>query len=328
MDFCVFASGTGSNFRKICEFFQKNQTQTVTLLVCNNRKAGAIQAARDYGIPCHLITPEDLKKEALVGLLKDEYDVRWVALAGFLRLLPPALIRAFGGRIINLHPALLSAKNGKYGGKGMHGMRVHRRVLADGEKRSGISIHYVNEQYDRGSVFREYTCAVRETDTPETLCERVQQLSLQILSKSNRASHASGCVSRSPNSPLIVSAGEKKIGTALLSLSNKAAFLPLAKCLHALGITLYATRGTADCLGEHKIPTHNVETLTGYPTLLGGRVKTLHPKIFGGILHRRDKEEDRREVIAHALPTIDLVVVDPISLCLLGEGVTASRGYD
>ena len=183
MNFCVFASGTGSNFREICEFFQKNQAHAVTLLVCNNRKAGAIQVARDYGISCHFITPEDLRKEVIVDLLKGKYDVAWVVLAGFLLLLPPMLTKAFEGRILNLHPALLSAKHGRYGGKGMYGMHVHRRVLADREKETGISIHYVNEQYDRGRVFREYTCAVRETDTPETLYARVQRLSYKYYPK-------------------------------------------------------------------------------------------------------------------------------------------------
>lgn len=119
-----------------------------------------------------------------------------------------------------------------------------------------------------------------------------------------------------------MSVGKKKIQSALFSLSNKEEALPLAQALCDHGVTLYATQGTATHFARHHLPVKEVEAITGYPPILGGRVKTLHPKIFGGILYRRDDPQDLQDAKTHALPSIDLVVVDLYSF---GSSVRAGH---
>lgn len=174
---CVFASGEGTNFRAICASFKDRQGPRVTLLVCNNPRAKVVGIAKQYRVTHHLITNEDLAKkpEMLISRLK-RAGVEWIVLAGFVRLLPVALVEAFRGRILNVHPALLRRHHGRYGGKGMYGIRVHKRVVDAKEAKSGITIHHVNEQYDRGEIIEEFDCPVAPSDTPETLHEKVQHL--------------------------------------------------------------------------------------------------------------------------------------------------------
>ena len=109
--------------------------------------------------------------EAILDTLK-EYEINWIILAGFLCLIPENLLDAFPRRIVNIHPALLP----KYGGKGMYGMNVHRAVIDAGERESGISIHYINGEYDKGDVIFQATCPVDKNDTPESLAQKVHAL--------------------------------------------------------------------------------------------------------------------------------------------------------
>lgn len=176
-DICVFASGEGSNFRALCEFFAGKRTPRVALLVCNRPKAGAVDIARMYGVGCHLISNDALKEnpQVLIKLLKRR-RVGWIVLAGFLRLLPPEIVDAFEGSIVNVHPAPLGIKGGGYGGKGMYGMRVHRRIIAAKEKESGITIHHVSKDYDKGAIIDEFYCEVGPSCTPSMLHEKTQHL--------------------------------------------------------------------------------------------------------------------------------------------------------
>ena len=140
----IFASGTGSNAKKIVEYFKDHEQIKVSLIVSNKKDALVLDMARSHNIPTlvidrdHFYNSEDILKEFLI------YRIDLIVLAGFLLLIPKYLIREFNNRIINIHPALLP----KYGGKGMYGMNVHRAVKAANEKESGITIHFVNEKYD------------------------------------------------------------------------------------------------------------------------------------------------------------------------------------
>ena len=166
----VFASGSGSNARRIIEHFQASPLARVTLVVCNRPDAGVIAIADGASIPVLLIEKERFFRGD--GYLPELTGTDLVVLAGFLWKIPQSLIDAFPRRIINIHPALLP----KHGGKGMYGDFVHRSVLDAGDTESGISIHYVDEHYDSGDIIFQARCPVSASDTPQTVQQKVQEL--------------------------------------------------------------------------------------------------------------------------------------------------------
>ena len=168
----IFASGTGSNAQKILAHFQSSNKIEVALIVSNKTNAGVLNFAKEYSTPTLIIEREKfLKGDGYVPELQAA-GIDWIILAGFLWKIPPILINQWGKRIINIHPALLP----KYGGKGMYGEAVHRAVLAANEKESGITIHYVDEQYDHGATIFQATCSVLSTDLVENLAEKIHAL--------------------------------------------------------------------------------------------------------------------------------------------------------
>ncbi len=175
----VFVSGSGTNMENIARHFSASDVAKVRLVVCNKPDAGAIARAERLGIPVRMISKVDFASaERLISDLQ-AIPTDMIVLAGFLWLLPPSLIHSFQGRIINIHPALLPA----YGGKGMYGMRVHEAVVAAGETRSGITIHYVDEHYDRGEIIFQAETSVSASDTPESLAERIHTLEYEHFPK-------------------------------------------------------------------------------------------------------------------------------------------------
>jgi folate-dependent phosphoribosylglycinamide formyltransferase PurN len=190
----IFASGAGSNARKIIEYFEGAGSKStssqvkVSLIVCNVPDAGVLAIAKEKGIPTLLINKSEFAATGYVESLHNA-DIQFIVLAGFLWKVPEVLVRAYqpgmkidgalvNGKenvskgIINIHPALLP----KYGGKGMYGSRVHEAVIAAGEKESGITIHWVNEHYDEGGIIFQATCEVVSSDTPETLADKIHAL--------------------------------------------------------------------------------------------------------------------------------------------------------
>ncbi len=168
----IFASGAGSNAKKIIEYFAGSATVKVALIVCNKPGAGVLSVAAQNGIPTLLIEKERfLHGDGYLPELK-KYYTGLVVLAGFLWKIPPALVAAFPKKIINIHPALLP----KYGGKGMYGNRVHEAVIAAQEKESGISIHYVDEIYDHGETIFQASCPLEPGDTSESLAQKIHGL--------------------------------------------------------------------------------------------------------------------------------------------------------
>lgn len=168
----IFASGAGSNAHQIIRHFAQSKKARISLIVCNKPGAGILQIAEKEDIPTLLIEKEPFfQGDAYVPELQKK-GIDLIILAGFLWKIPPVLIRAYPDRIVNIHPALLP----KYGGKGMYGRHVHQAVIENKEAESGISIHYVDELYDHGSVIFQASCPVLPGDTPETLAKRVQGL--------------------------------------------------------------------------------------------------------------------------------------------------------
>jgi phosphoribosylglycinamide formyltransferase-1 len=168
----IFASGAGSNALAIIKHFDKHPTIKVALIITNNKTAGVIQIAKEHRIPFDIINPTELKEEETMLDLLDVYQIDLIVLAGFLLLIPTFLINAYPDRIINIHPALLP----KYGGKGMYGKRVHEAVRAANDAETGITIHYVNENYDEGKYITQEKCYVEPSDTVDSIAAKIRAL--------------------------------------------------------------------------------------------------------------------------------------------------------
>lgn len=168
----IFASGGGSNARRIMEHFSGSEQVRVGLVVSNKAEAGVLDIAREHGVPTHLISRKSFYETEDILRVLQEKSVDFVVLAGFLWLVPGYLVRAFSGKIVNIHPALLP----KYGGKGMYGHHVHEAVKAAGETETGITIHFVNEQYDDGDIVFQAKCPVSPHDSPADIARNVLRL--------------------------------------------------------------------------------------------------------------------------------------------------------
>lgn len=168
----IFASGTGSNAQKILAHFKTSPNIQVALIVSNKPNAGVLNFAKEFDTPSLIIDRERfLKGDGYVPELQAA-KIDWIILAGFLWKIPVSLLNQWEKRIINIHPALLP----NYGGKGMYGEAVHQAVLAAKEKESGITIHYVDEQYDHGATIFQATCPVLPTDNAASLAEKIHAL--------------------------------------------------------------------------------------------------------------------------------------------------------
>ncbi|MCM1531687.1 MAG: phosphoribosylglycinamide formyltransferase [Bacteroides sp.] len=172
LNIALFASGNGTNVQRICGYFQGNDRIRPVLVVCNNPKAFVLERAKTLGIPAAVINKRQLADPAFMLPLLREHGVSHLVLAGFLALVPPYLIKEYPERIYNIHPALLP----KFGGKGMYGMHVHEAVVASGEKESGITVHVVNEDYDRGRILFQAHCKVEPGDDAEAVAQKIHLL--------------------------------------------------------------------------------------------------------------------------------------------------------
>lgn len=167
----LFASGAGSNADNIIRYFKDNAVAEVVAVFTNKQDAGVVEKAREHGIPVIVATKVDLENgNALSEVNRFRPDL--IVLAGFLLKFPTDIIQAYPNKIINIHPALLP----KYGGKGMYGMNVHNAILNNKDAETGISIHYVNENYDEGAIIFQEKVGVSDCDSPEQIAARVQKL--------------------------------------------------------------------------------------------------------------------------------------------------------
>ncbi len=174
MNIAVFASGGGSNFQQIIDRVSSGDLDVnISLLVGNNSKAGCFQKAIDNSIqtlhisPSHYDNPVEYVYDLLGKLEENKIDL--IVLAGYMKMLPAELIIRYSQRIVNIHPALLPA----FGGQGMYGMNVHRAVKSYGARISGVTIHFVDEEYDHGLVIHQEPVPVYDTDSPEDIAARV-----------------------------------------------------------------------------------------------------------------------------------------------------------
>ena len=168
----IFASGSGTNAENIARYFAKSDAIKVAVVLSNNKNVGVHARVNNLGIPSFVFSRDEFTEGTPVLAKLSEYETDLIVLAGFMNKISDALLKAYPGKIINIHPALLP----KFGGKGMFGMHVHEAVVAAGEKESGITIHYINEHYDEGAIIFQATCPVIPTDTPEEVATKVHAL--------------------------------------------------------------------------------------------------------------------------------------------------------
>lgn len=168
----IFASGTGTNTVRIIEYFKGHSSIRVSLVLSNKPDAPVLEKAKSLGVETYAFNRGQLYEtnEVVEKLHTENIDL--IVLAGFLWKVPDNLLKSYQDRIVNIHPALLP----KFGGKGMYGMHVHRAVKEAGEPETGISIHLVNEEYDKGKMLFQAKCQVIEEDTPETIARKVHAL--------------------------------------------------------------------------------------------------------------------------------------------------------
>lgn len=172
MRLAIFASGSGSNAQRIAEYFKNHASISIDVIFTNNKDAYVIERAKNLDIPYIIFNRKGFYESDAVFSELQNRKIDFIILAGFLWLVPAKIIQAYSGRILNIHPALLPA----YGGKGMYGEFVHKAVVANKEKYSGITIHYVNEHYDKGDIVFQAKCDVSPEDTSDSLAAKIHNL--------------------------------------------------------------------------------------------------------------------------------------------------------
>ncbi|NLJ43787.1 MAG: phosphoribosylglycinamide formyltransferase [Bacteroidales bacterium] len=168
----IFASGSGTNAENIIKYFSTGKSAKVTLVLSNRREAFVLKRAEALGVKTIFFDRTDLyAKDTVLGYLLNN-NIDFIVLAGFLWLIPESILNNYYRRIVNIHPALLPS----YGGKGMYGAKVHEAVIANGDRESGITIHYVNSFYDEGDIIFQASCKIEPGDTADTLASKIHEL--------------------------------------------------------------------------------------------------------------------------------------------------------
>lgn len=175
----IFVSGSGTNMENIVTYFKNHPTIEIMAVFSNNPNCLAIQKAKTLKINTLLFKKEEFETTDFVLQELNKTIPDLIVLAGFLLKVPQIITRTFTNKIINIHPSLLP----KYGGKGMYGRKVHEAVLNNSEKETGITIHYVNEEYDKGSIIEQYTLKIEKKDTVNSLENKIHQMEKEYFPK-------------------------------------------------------------------------------------------------------------------------------------------------
>jgi phosphoribosylaminoimidazolecarboxamide formyltransferase/IMP cyclohydrolase len=318
----VLASGGGTNLQAIID-----AGLPVAVVVTDRPGVAALDRATAVGIPTVVVDraehlPDRVSftnaiVEALTG-----HGIDIVAMAGFMTVLAEPIFAAFPGRVVNTHPSLLPA---------FRGAHAVADALAAGVKVSGCTIHLATIEVDDGPILAQEAVAILPGDNQDSLHERIKAVEHRLYPKvlADLLAGGSGAIpdalgASANGSAAFVAAsgaigeaaggcsadGPVPIRRALISVYDKTGLLDFARGLADLGVTLLASGGTSSALAEAGIPVTPVESVTGAPEMLGGRVKTLHPRIHGGILADRGQASHRADLAAQGIEPIDLVVAN------------------
>ncbi len=298
----VLCSGRGSNLQSIIDAIENGfLSAEISIVITDKPNVKALERAENAEIKNICVDRKKFSNRAdfETELLKNLEGVDLVILAGFMRILSADFVKHYEGRIMNIHPSLLPA---------FPGAHAHRDVLAYGAKISGCTVHFVDEGTDSGPIILQAAVEVKETDTEETLAARVlkQEHKIYPLAIKLFAEGRLNIVGRKVQ----IGGGKMKIKRALISVSNKIDVVDFAKKLSKCGVEIISTGGTGKAIRAAGIPVTYVSDLTGFPEIMNGRVKTLNPKIHGGILAVRDNPEHVQQMQENGIEPIDLVVVN------------------
>ena len=319
----VLASGRGSNLQAIIDAGERGELDAgVVLVISDHRNAESLRRASRHGIEGVFVDPEAFSSreaydEHIATLLVDG-QVDLIILAGYMRIVGPTILNAFRRRVMNIHPALLPAFPGKEG---------QRQALERGVKISGCTVHFVDGGMDSGPIILQRVVAVGEGDTAGDLADRIlaeehraypQAIQLYAEGRLRIVDDRHVEVLPDPDRPTSSPRGggsdplpsRAVRRRALLSVYDKTGLVGFARGLVDAGFDLVSSGGTARVIAEAGLPVTAVEDVTGFPEMLDGRVKTLHPAIHGGILARRDVPDHLPQIAAHGILPIDLVCVN------------------
>lgn len=298
----VLCSGRGTDLQSIIDAIDSGYLAAeISIVLTDKPNVGALARAEAADIKNLCVDRKKFSNRAEfeAELLKNLSGVDLVILAGFMRILSADFVKNFEGRIMNIHPSLLPA---------FPGAHAHRDVLAYGAKVSGCTVHFVDEGTDSGPIILQAAVEVFEDDTEETLAARVleQEHKIYPLAIKLFIDGRLKIVGRRVE----IGGGKMKIKRALISVSNKIDVVDFAKKLSKCGVEIVSTGGTGKAIRAAGVPVTYVSDLTGFPEIMNGRVKTLNPKIHGGILAVRDNPEHVQQMKDNDIEPIDLVVVN------------------
>ncbi len=309
----VGVSGSGSNLRALHAATARGALDAEIALVFADRGCAALDWAAEQGIETLLVPAAPrgddsgrVEEDRVLAESVAATNPELVVLAGYMRITGPAMLAAFAGRLLNLHPALLPAF------PGAHGVRD---ALAAGVKVTGVTVHFVDASLDGGPIVLQDSVPVLLDDTEDSLFERIHALEHRLLPRAVGLALA-GALTIEPNGRTVrIDAARAAEAMpvprrALLSVSDKTGLPEFGAGLVRLGFELVSTGGTARALRAAGLPVTDVAAVTGFPEMLDGRVKTLHPRVHGGILADRRLASHREQLAAAAIDPFDLVVVN------------------
>ncbi len=313
----VAVSGAGSNLRAIHAAAGRGELGGEIVLVVADRPCPAIDWAGEQGVPTAIIDGGD--DVALAARLADAAPDA-IVLAGYMRLIGPTVLAAYPGRILNTHPSLLPAFPGSHS---------VRDALAHGAAITGATVHLVDETLDGGPIVAQEAVPILPDDDEATLHARIRAVEHRILPRAV-ALLIGDALSVDPDGRRVrldVGRADEAVPTprrALLSVSDKTGLVELGQGLVNARFELVSTGGTARALREAGLPVTDVAAVTGFPEMLDGRIKTLHPRVHGGILADRRIADHRHQLLAAAIAPFELVVVNlyPFAAAAERPGIT------
>ena len=323
----IGVSGAGSNLRALVAAAARGTLGGVIVLVFADRPCPALDWAGEQGIETALLPgladqdpAERADADAALAATLRGADVGLVVLAGYMRIVGPATLTAFSGRIVNTHPSLLPAFPGGH---------AVRDALAHGARVTGCTVHLVDATLDGGPIVLQEAIPIVAGDDEASLHERIKALEHRLLPRAVAwllagAVNAEHRGRRTVLDPAIADVAVARPRRALLSVSDKTGLAEFAAGLVGLGFELVSTGGTAKTLRDAGLPVTDVVAVTGFPEMLDGRVKTLHPAIHGGILGDQRSPEHRQALLAAGIAPFEVVVVNlyPFAAAAERPGIT------
>src|SRR6185503_7936330 len=311
----VGVSGAGSNLRALAAAANRGELGGEIRLVFADRQCPALEWAGEQGIDTALLPDAD---DATLADTLAAAGISLVVLAGYMRIVGPKVLQGFGGRILNTHPSLLPA---------FPGAHAVRDALAHGAKVTGSTVHVVDATLDGGPIVAQEAVAVEPGDDEASLHERIKRVEHRLLPRAVGLFLAEALQADGRRVDVDLERADVAVPLprrALLSVSDKAGLVEFGRGLVERGFELVSTGGTARALRDAGLPVSDVSAVTGFPEILDGRVKTLHPAIHAGILADRRRPAHREALLERGIAPFELVVVNlyPFAAAAERPGIT------